>query len=109
MMDSLIVYRVAQSPHSPQKGGAVDNSFSQCSKEMSKCFVKQSRYREDVESHFKITGGQSWKERPALHLGAQQPVRENHLNHADLHECSREAAPCPYLSLRILTSFRCLV
>ena len=60
----------------------------------------------------------SWKECPwpgislprtqaaAGQLGAQ---RRCHLNHADLHGSSREAAPCPYISLRILTSLRCLV
>jgi hypothetical protein len=42
----------------------------------------------------------------AGHPGAQ---RESHLNHADLHGSSREAAPCLYASLRILTSLRCLV
>lgn len=39
----------------------------------------------------------------------RRPETVTYVNHADLHEGSREAAPCPYLSLRILTSRRCLV
>ena len=45
----------------------------------------------------------------AGHLGAQH---ESHLNRADLHKASREAAPCRScgkVGLRILTSLRCLV